>query len=386
MLWKNGFNSIKNVLRIHESLDDTVFYGPIDAFISAGQSNESGRGELTDKEEGIPQVTTFGNDYMWRQLEEPADATTNQIDTVSRDGDGPAHSSLLKFGKDLYEAIQKPISITPNALGGSGILPWQPPATRFDRSTLFGSMDYRTQKTLENNRVLKAVFWYQGEHDGGSPEKIAYYEEKYLNLINTFRSYYGQIPFFYSQLSVVRDSNVASGYQKIREIQRKMEQGSGSSSAVSKHFMQVTHDLGSIDVVHLDKEGQIELGRRRALAVRQNLYGHNVNGTGPRLVSITKPTSTTIKVKTTREINDHSTYENYFKVFNDGTSVTITSLGRDPSDATAVLITLSTAPTGVVTVVYEPPPTRDLHTRLYNIVKDSDGLPLPCFGPIGLSS
>ncbi|MGC3792047.1 sialate O-acetylesterase [Priestia aryabhattai] len=383
MLWKEGYTSTNGALRLHDSLDDTLFYGPVDAFISAGQSNESGRGELTNKETGIPQVTTFGNDYLWKQLEEPTDSPVNQVDSVSKDGDGPAHSSLVKFGKDLYTSIQKPISIIPNSLGGTSIQLWQPPATRFDRTTLFGSMDYRIQKTLENNRVIKAFLWFQGEHDSGFAEKTAVYTEYYLAFINALRSYYGVVPFFYTQLAT---TNYYTSSAKITEQQRLLETGNGNSKALAKHYMIVTHDLSFIDTVHLDKAGQIELGRRRALAVRQYLYGHSVNGTGPRLVSITQPTPNTIKVKTTKTINDHNTYENYFKAFDNNAPVTIQSLGRDPADDTAVLITLGTSISGTMTIDYTPPSGRSLHTRVYNIVKDSAGLPLPLFGPIGLTN
>jgi hypothetical protein len=358
----------------------------MEAFVSAGQSNESGRGSLTGKETGIPQIRVFGNDYVWRQLEEPSDDATNQIDTVSADTGTAAHSSLLKFAKDLYGAINKPIAVIPNAKGGTSMNQWAPPGLRQDRTTLFGSMDYRVSTALQSNIVLKALLWMQGEADATTVPDQNGYITKHTNMINQFRSYYGNIPVFYNQLAVyANNASGNDGHHIIAEKQRLMETGSGNAASIAQHYMIVTHDLPmNSDGIHISKEGQIEIGRRRALAVRQYLYGHAVNGTGPRLVGISKPTSTTVKVKTTKTINDHNTYENYFTVYDNGSPVTIQSIGRDPGDNTAVLITLASAPVGTVTVDFKPPTSRAQDVRLYNCVQDSDGLPLPQFGPLGL--
>ena len=148
--------------------------------------------------------------------------------------------------------------------------------------------------------------------------------------------------------------------------------------------MVVAHDLPLSDTTHLSAEGQRILGERISLAFRQHLLGEDVNGTGPRLVSITQPSSNTIKVKTTSTINDHHSYEDYFTVREEIDSelveIPITALRRDPDDDTAVLITLERPPTARWTLRYMPPPERPLHTRLENVVRDSDGLPLPAFG------
>lgn len=135
------------------------------------------------------------------------------------------------------------------------------------------------------------------------------------------------------------------------------------------------------------------LGSRIALAIREHALGEAVNGTGPRLVSITQPSSTTIKVKTTRTINDHSTYDGYFsvdEVVMDGGSelrqdVPITSIGKDPLDGTAVLISLSRAISGTPSVKYAPPSGLSQGQSYPNVVQDSDGLPLPAFGTHGAS-
>jgi len=355
----------------------------IPLFVSAGQSNESGRGwpEPADIEAGIPQVTTLGNDYVWKQLEEPADSAEGQVDKVSEDTKA-GHSSLVRLGKLLYATTGRPLTIIPCSRGSSSIVEWQPPAERFDRSTLFGSADYRIDQAIRAGRELTAFLWYQGENDTGRAELRENYVARHRTMVDTFRRYYGDKPFIYSQLGahIVEADN----YHFIREQQRRMEWCSGYAEAIPGHYMVVTHDLSLLDIVHLDTAGQLALAERRALVIRRFVYGENINATGPRLVSITRPSPTTIKVKTTATINDHDTYENYFTVFVAGTAATIAALGRDPADKTAVLITLAEAPAGPVTVQYQPPVGRPLGKRLENVVKDEDGLPLPAFGPIGL--
>lgn len=353
------------------------FTDKIDLFISIGQSNESGRGEMVDPEQGIPQVTTLGNDYVWKQLEEPSDEPAGQVDTVSADVGLAGHSSLVKFGKELYSATGRELTITPCAKGGSRINEWQPPANRYDRQTLFGSADWRAKVSIDNNRRLRAFIWFQGETGAGDND----YVNLHTAMVNKWREYYGNIPFIYCQLGGYRWES--DSYQKTREWQRLMESGSGSTLAIPNHYMVVTHDLSNIDNVHLDKAGQIELGVRKALLARQIIYGENINGTGPRLVSVTRDNNI-VKVKTSRTINDHNTYEGYFRVYDNGVAMNITNLGRDPQDNTSVLVTLESTPSGVVTLEYRPT-ERPLHTKLENVVKDSDGLPLPAFGPIELT-
>ncbi|TYP67679.1 sialate O-acetylesterase [Paenibacillus methanolicus] len=356
---------------------------PIDMFLSAGQSNEVGKGDLNGKETGIPEVTVFGGDYKWRQLEEPAYSGEGHIDAISDNGTWAGHSSLLRFGKSVYAATGKPISIVTAAKGSTSTTQWYPyNSERFDRGSLFGSADFRVNQALKGGRVLRGILWMQGESDSLDSSKFI---SRNTTIINKFKKLYGSdIPVFYSQLATHVNATNNAQFQVIREMQRKMETGSGDASAIPGHYMIVTHDLGIDDGdIHMNKEAELIMGDRRALAVLERYYKLPVNGTGPRLVGISKPTATTIKVKTTRSINDHNTYENFFKVYDNGAAATISSISRDPGDNTAVRITLAAAPAGTVTVEFGPP-ARARNVRLFNCVQDADGLPLPAFGPLGL--
>lgn len=147
--------------------------------------------------------------------------------------------------------------------------------------------------------------------------------------------------------------------------------------------MVVAHDLPMTDSVHLSKAGQLILAERLALAFREHVLGEPIDGTGPRLQGVSLSGST-IKVDTTRPINDDSDYGGYFRVYlasNPSTELTISQIRRDPGDATAVQITLASTPPGGVLVVYKPPPNRPTDTQIADVVKDpSTGLPLPAFG------
>lgn len=331
----------------------------------------------------------LGNDYVWKQAEEPTDSVEGQVDTVSMETDSTGgHSPLLKIGLDLLAAStgDSPILVVPNAKGSSSSVDWAPPFNWFDRTTLFGSANYRANLARAAGWEITAFVEMQGEQDARDASLRPHYTSNHSAVVNGFRVTWPGVPWIYGQLAAHRNNPDNSQQQVIREAQRRMESGSGYPEALAAHFMVVGHDLSLTDSIHLDQAGVIELGRRMALAVREHVLGEAVNGTGPRLVSITMPTSATVKVKTTAVINDHSTYDDYFSVFDDGAPIGITSAGRDASDASAVLLTLEAAPVGSVTVEYSPPPGRPLGVVMQNVVKDDDGLPLPAFGPIPITT
>jgi hypothetical protein len=362
-----------------------------DAILSAGQSNESGRGSLSGAVVGIPQVQLLGNDYVIRQAAEPVDDPTGQLDTVSIDTGGtPAgHSSLLKMAVDLSAARRGGLLIVPAAKGGSTTAQWLPTANPLNRATLFGSAVYRALTARNAGYTLRAVTWFQGENNAVDAGLTASFAADTQAIWAGFRQHLGTyLPVHFTQLAIHGQTQYQAGYQSVREAQRRLEDGSGDSTSVPFARLNVAHDLPmNSDIVHLDQAGQIELGKRRALAMLQHTYRvPGVDGTGPRLVSVTRPTSTTVKVKTTQMINTAvGNYDGYFKVFDGASAATISSVQRDPADNTAVLITLSAAPAGAVSVEYSPP-IRAAGVWAVNCVRSATvqpgltyALPLPAF-------
>lgn len=358
--------------------------GVTDVFLSAGQSNEVTQNAplAGSPVVGHPDVLQFGNDYVLRQAVEPIDSQAGQVDTVSSPG-AAGHSSLLKMLTDIRTARGGRYCVVPSAKGGSSIAEWQPSASApFDRATLFGSATYRAQVAAAASRgVIRGITWYQGESNATGS---ATYRADFLTMLTAFRTYLGFVPIISTQLCLTHNGTTVSDWSLMRDLQRRMEGTSGSVDAVPRNILVCAHDLSlQSDFLHLDQAAVIELGRRRALAARERIYGEQINGTGPRLVSVTRVTSTQIRVKTTRTINDHANYDHYWTVTDGGTARTllnggIASVGRDPGDTTAVLINMAAALASTVTIGYNPTQPRAAGVMAVNVVKDSDGLPLPC--------
>lgn len=114
---------------------------------------------------------------------------------------------------------------------------------------------------------------------------------------------------------------------------------------------------------------------------------HWINGRGPRLVSVTLPTASTVLVTFDKEVqadaNDYGVNlaASLFRVYDDGVEASLTSVERD-SNTSAILITLTGATSGVVVVTYGDRAAPNDETWRAGVVKDVDNLPAPMFGPV----
>ncbi len=148
-------------------LDTAYHVGIGDIYIIAGQSNASGRGDNNQVySHGSLKATLFGNDYTWKELSDPSDDNTDQVDTVSSDGSGGSY--WLPLATSIMADQSVPVAFVPCAKGGTSITEWQAGADHSDRTTLYGSMNYRIAQIGD----VKAVLWHQGERDAddGMPE------------------------------------------------------------------------------------------------------------------------------------------------------------------------------------------------------------------------
>ena len=378
--------------------------------IIAGQSNASGhQAKLDDPEQPDERIFAFGNDYKWKIATEPTDDPTGQVDKVSDDSGYVnkdfGHSFALKAAKDLVSSGVSEIKLIPCAKGGSSIAQWRRGNDPVDRNTLFGSCNHRSKVAAEDG--VTAIWWHQGESDGGSSMN------KYINdqtqLVRELRAEMGMdMPVIYAQLARY-GTGLFSAQHHIAEGQRRLETNSGYDNALRRNHMVVTFDLPmAADVLHLTSQAQKEIGRRMALATRQHVYGEKVDGTGPRLVTIYHPQDRfdQIKVVFNQPINKGiNNYDNQFQVFDQGTGIgyswgnwqveygrdyKIGDLGRpikvinavrDPHDETAVLITLAEKTENRVRLVYGGVPAQANHWYR-NVIKGSNDLPAPAFGPL----
>lgn len=372
-----------------EPANDYTSYYPI---MVAGQSNASGRGEMTGTPEAASSdVWMLANDHTEKQAYEPTDDATGQVDTVSRDTNA-GHSFALRAAKGLtsYLPSALPVLLLPCALGGSSLANWVPPVTRYDRSTLLGSADYRVS-IISSGDPLLCMWWYQGESNSNTGALLTFRQATAAHMAKC-REYWGFcLPVIYVQLGKNTDLTRA-GYNHdmhlAAEYQRQMETDCAYNSggwSLYKHYMVVAFDLPLVDDgtgIHLGQAAQKTLGDRVALATRQHVLGEAVNGTGPRLVAIWHPggDKSKVQIRTTLTLATISSdADDQFRVFDDGVEMTVSSVVRT-SPTTDILITMSTTASGTVTVSYGDVVASDVEITLSNVVKDGDGLPLPQFG------
>lgn len=355
-------------------------------FLVGGQSNASGRGVInTLAARGDASTFAFGNDYTWQRAQEPIDDPTSQVDAISDDvgfvvpgvtGHGFAMQAMLGLitqGRRL--------DLIPCAKGGSTLANWAPGADRLNRATLYGSANYR--RTQAAVATLTAILWFGHESDAGS----ATYATDWANLVAAFRTDFGAtVPFVYCQLAKHTTSATNTQHNNTSDVQRRQETGSGDALALTNMRMVVTFDQPLIDNIHLNDTAQRVVGQRMALAIRQHVLSEAVDGTGPRLNGApVHPggAKNQVKIDTTQTLQTiASNADGQFRVYDGASEMTISSVVRDPADASAVLVTMAATAAGTVTVSYGDVAASGSGVTLANVVRNGAGLPLPRFGAL----
>lgn len=139
-----------------------------DIFIIAGQSNASGRGTNSQSySHATLQAMMFGNDYVLKNLSDPTDNVTNQVDAVSNEGPQAGGSVWPLVATSIMSNNGRPVIFVPCAMGSTSITSWQPGANHQDRATLYGSMVYRALQAQAYG-TLRGVLWWQGETDAAN--------------------------------------------------------------------------------------------------------------------------------------------------------------------------------------------------------------------------
>jgi hypothetical protein len=142
---------------------DVSYVGVGDIFVIAGQSNAQGRGFNNQAySHATLKASLFGNDDNWKELVDPTDDSTNQVDAVSADGSSGGSIWPL-LATHIMSSQNVPVAFIPAALSGASIEEWQRnDSDPDDTSTLYGSL-YRRVNSVGNE--IKAVLFLQGERD-----------------------------------------------------------------------------------------------------------------------------------------------------------------------------------------------------------------------------
>ena len=212
------------------------------------------------------------------------------------------------FGQMLRDSLQVPIGLICNAVGGSTTESWVDRETletrypAFLRDWLHNDliMEWargRAEKNLSNrpekvegygivptrhpyepcynfeagilpldHYPITGVIWYQGESNA---ERVEVHEELFPLLVDSWRNYFSDVPFYYVQLSSLN----RTCWPIFRDSQRRLlasRPGLG---------MAVTSDLGDPTDVHYRQKRPV--GERLALQALEKHYGHAVKADGP---------------------------------------------------------------------------------------------------------
>jgi hypothetical protein len=160
-----------------------------DVVLCSGQSNMSGRGTNNQsyKDAVGLKACLFGNDYTWKQLVDPYDSNASQVDTVS--SDSGAAGSFVPLLATLWMAYTKaPVAFIPAALGGTSITQWAPGSNHLDRTTLYGSANYRTSSNGANGGTPRVNLWWQGETDAQNSMAQATYLADYQSYASAVKA------------------------------------------------------------------------------------------------------------------------------------------------------------------------------------------------------
>jgi hypothetical protein len=371
----NAFGEVSSQLLASRSV-------PTMTILIAGQSNAHGVNLLGDEAtefiRATERVRMLGNDYVWKDAYEPINDCNGQVDEVTLACNSGV-SSGVSLGNRLSATTGGEVLLIPAATGSTSAEEWLPGGDPYDRETLFGSAAHRARLGdweqaapigLDfEGRAYGAMVWFQGEKDTRTLELTEGFYDTSVKVLNAFQREL-DAPILLAQLTRRGGSSATERnllYQRVRETQRLMETGSrrldGSPASESRprHYLVVTHDLPMSDLVHISAAGQVELGRRLSLAIRQHLLGEVVDGTGPRLVRIEKVDDWVVEVHSDQAVRPPAStgadaYSGYFAVFAGGRQIPVNTILRDPDNLHVVRITLSEPATGAVEVRYMPPP------------------------------
>ncbi len=270
-----------------DSLTLTLWVG--DLWLLGGQSNMEGAGLFTasdfdDEAHPNPAIRAYYADNRWDAavplLHEPwisVDACQREVwkasqlasvwhseqpefisHGVPKRGIGPG----LFFAQKLYELSGGvPQAVIPCALGGSGMMHWDPDAKE---DNLYHAMIRRVQRV---GGKVRGLFWYQGCAECYD-EGITRFHDRMVRMVECVRRdcHDAALPFVQVQIAKNNlhwNNSVGAGmmWEGVREKQRTLY-------TLIPHMDTVAAiDAGYADLIHLSTESQEIVGQRGALSM-----------------------------------------------------------------------------------------------------------------------
>ena len=239
-------------------------------------------------------VGSFGSMDAWEEAYDGKwlEATGRNISGMS--------AVAYHFAKELYEQNNKeiPIGIISASRPGTTINAWLSEefynnsdyssnlhtanpydnATDYTRYEIRSSACYNVMVHPFTKTNIKGVIWYQGEDDGYRPE---YYKKMLKNLMSCRRDEFGDenLPFYIVQLPSYGTPLSNARWPEMREAQLQVALTDDNSGIA------VTIDLGEYDDIHPTNKRPV--GQRLAYTVAANVYGKNIEYSGPMYDRVT---------------------------------------------------------------------------------------------------
>ena len=234
-----------------------------DVYLLIGQSNMAGRGPLeasdtTDVIDGVWLLNADG-------LPEPAIAPLNKYSTIRKELSLQGYNPGCEFGRIMHSETGRPILLVVNARGGSHMAEWQPDSD----NGYFRDAVRRTKEALKFGK-LNGILWNQGETD--VHKKTWDYPEKFNAMISELRKVLEaeDVPVVVGEvgrwnwapkedIERFNETIIPATVEMVRNCKYV------SSKGLKRRFEDKERDP------HYSRVAQIELGRRYAEALKNNL-------------------------------------------------------------------------------------------------------------------
>jgi hypothetical protein len=219
--------------------------------VPAGQSNASARGlnpqTLVPSQSGVS-AYLFGNDDKLKVMQDPYDDNTNQVDSVSSDGQAGGSWAVI-FANKWLEESDVPLIFIPVAKGGSNITEW----SRSELTTkLYGSMKRR----IDAVGGVDIMFWQQGEKNASNSVNTSQtgYKDALVQLAADIQSDFG-VKTFVVPLHTI----TASGYDNQSTIRQAQIDAAAESANIEIGQALTDIDLSGGDGLHFQDDADIQL-------------------------------------------------------------------------------------------------------------------------------
>ncbi|MBQ7353180.1 MAG: sialate O-acetylesterase [Clostridia bacterium] len=223
------------------------------SFLTIGQSNMAGRGDISDIEEKENNKCFMLKLGRWQMMRRPINPDRGAFSGFFKSG-----VCLVEgFADRLQKHTQKNIGIIPCADGGTALSQWMPGEVLFDHAIMMSKLAMRTS-------TLSAILWHQGESDCRSECDIAQYKERFIKMITEMRRQLGneRIPVIIGELSHDLGENCLSWAfddrpKRLNQIFHEIGNELPFCGVVSSEGLMLQNDG-----LHFDSRSLIEFGER----------------------------------------------------------------------------------------------------------------------------